>query len=212
MSSEPGMIREPHPAPGSPGIDPTWTSSAKDIVSTTIGPSRVWITTGHGILNEVYWPSTGVPQIRDLGFIVDTPSGWHEIKRVNRYRVELPEPYIFSPTITHEGPGYTLVLQITPDPVRDVVLIRYRLSGAGARLYVLLAPHLGNSGYRNSAKVNEDLFAWRGSENEALCLACDPAFSRTSAGFVGVSDGWRDFASNGRMSWSYTHAEDGNVA
>ena len=206
------MIREPQPAPGSPGIDPTWTSSAKDIVSTTIGPSRVWITTGHGILNEVYWPSTGVPQIRDLGFIVDTPSGWHEIKRVNRYRVELPEPYIFSPTITHEGPGYTLVLQITPDPVRDVVLIRYRLSGAGARLYVLLAPHLGNSGYRNSAKVNEDLFAWRGSENEALCLACDPTFSRTSAGFVGVSDGWRDFASNGRMSWSYTHAEDGNVA
>src|SRR5215204_6209051 len=117
MSGEPGAGNMDGQAPGAPGIEPTWTSSAKDIVSTTIGPSRVWITTGHGILNEVYWPSTGVPQIRDLGFIVATPFSWHEIKRINRYRVDLPQPYIFSPTITHEGPGYGLVLQITLDPV-----------------------------------------------------------------------------------------------
>lgn len=210
MSNESGMTRTPQSAPGAPGIEPTWTSSAKDIVSTTIGPSRVWITTGHGILNEVYWPSTGVPQIRDLGFIVATPQGWHEVKRVNRYRVDLPEPYIFAPTITHEGPGYSLTLQITPDPVRDVVLLRYRLTGEGARLYALLAPHLGNSGHGNSAEANENLFAWHGTD--ALCLACDPPFGRTSAGFVGTSDGWRDFANNGRMLWSYTHAENGNVA
>jgi glucoamylase len=204
------MIGKPQQAPGSPGIKPTWTSSAKDIVSTTIGPSRVWVTTGHGILNEVYWPSTGVPQVRDLGFIVATPDGWHEVKRVNRYKVELPKPYIFSPTITHQGPGYTLVLQITPDPVRDVVLIRYRLTGEGVKLYALLAPHLGNSGYGNSAEANEDLFAWR--ENNVLCLSCHPAFSRSSAGFVGESDGWRDFAMNNRMTWAYPLAEGGNVA
>jgi glucoamylase len=209
MSNEPGMTDRDQ-APGAPGIKPTWTSSAKDIVSTTIGPSRVWITTGHGILNEVYWPSTGVPQIRDLGFIVATPFSWHEIKRINRYRVELPQPYIFSPTITHEGPGYTLVLQITLDPVRDVVLIRYKLTGKSARLYALLAPHLGNSGYHNNIEVKEELFAWR--EGEALCLACDPGFSRASAGFVGASDGWRDFTSNGRLTWSYPLAKDGNVA
>src|SRR5215203_1786140 len=210
MSGEPGAGNMDGQAPGAPGIEPTWTSSAKDIVSTTIGPSRVWVTIGHGILNEVYWPSTGVPQIRDLGFIVATHYGWHEIKRLNSYRVELPEPYIFSPTITHEGPGYSLVLRITPDPVRDVVLISYRLHGEGAHLYALLAPHLDNSGHNNSAEANENLFAWRGSN--ALCLACDPPFSRTSAGFVGVSDGWRDFAGNGRMTSSYARAHDGNVA
>src|SRR5262245_63420324 len=56
-------------APGGPGSRPTWTSSAKDMVTTALGTSRVWVTLGYGILNEVYWPATGLPQIRDLGFI-----------------------------------------------------------------------------------------------------------------------------------------------
>ena len=63
-------------APGWPGIAPTWTSSAKDLVTTVPSPSRVWASIGHGILNEVYWPSAGEPQVRDLGFIVAGPGGW----------------------------------------------------------------------------------------------------------------------------------------
>src|SRR5215831_13676821 len=51
-------------APGGPGSRPTWTSSAKDMVTTALGTSRVWVTLGYGILNEVYWPATGLPQIR----------------------------------------------------------------------------------------------------------------------------------------------------
>jgi glucoamylase len=31
-------------APGSPDIHPTWTSSAKDLVGTAVGPSRIWVT------------------------------------------------------------------------------------------------------------------------------------------------------------------------
>ncbi len=57
-------------APGAPGIDPTWTSSAKDMVGNAIGPSRVWFTLGFGVINEVYYPRADLPQIRDLGFIV----------------------------------------------------------------------------------------------------------------------------------------------
>ena len=49
-------------APGAPGIRPTWTSSAKDMVTTALGISRVWVTLGYGIVNEVYWPATGQPQ------------------------------------------------------------------------------------------------------------------------------------------------------
>jgi glucoamylase len=30
----------------------------------------------------MYWPETGEPQVRDLGFIVAGPSGWFEVKRV----------------------------------------------------------------------------------------------------------------------------------
>ena len=62
-------VRQLMEAFGSPGR-PTWTSSAKDAVTTGLGPSRLWATLGFGIVNEVYWPTTGMPQMRDLGFIV----------------------------------------------------------------------------------------------------------------------------------------------
>ena len=69
-------------APGAPGIGPTWSSSAKDAVGTSVVASRVWFTVGHGILNEVYWPRVDRPQIRDLGFIVADGAGfWSEVKR-----------------------------------------------------------------------------------------------------------------------------------
>jgi len=70
------------PAPGAPGVDPTWSSSAKDAVGTAHGSSRVWFTVGHGIVNEIYWPRVDAPQVRDLGFIVADGAGfWSEVKR-----------------------------------------------------------------------------------------------------------------------------------
>src|SRR5215472_11973542 len=108
-------------APGAPGHAPTWTSSAKDLVTTALGTSRVWVTLGHGILNEVYWPATGTPQIRDLGFIVAGPSGWFEVKRVNRYQLSLFEDHVPLPKVVHEGDGYRLVTEVATDPLRDVV-------------------------------------------------------------------------------------------
>jgi glucoamylase len=80
-------------APGKPGIAPTWTSSAKDFVGCSIGPSRLWFTTGYGILNEVYWPRVDIPQIRDLGFIVADRRGfWVEVKRNADYTLRLLAP------------------------------------------------------------------------------------------------------------------------
>jgi glucoamylase len=196
--------------PGGPGIRPTWASSAKDLVTTALGTGRIWVTLGHGILNEIYWPTTGTPQTRDLGFIVASPNGWFEVKRINRYAVSTPAPSVPLPYVVHQGEGYQLILEILPDPLRDVVQISYQLIGEDLKLYVLLAPHLGNSGERNNARADEELFAWRGES--ALCLASDRGFSRSSAGYVGYSDGWQDFNQNGRMTWTYAEATDGNVA
>src|SRR6266536_2986456 len=89
-------------APGGPGSRPTWTSSAKDMVTTALGTSRVWVTLGYGILNEVYWPATGLPQIRDLGFIVAGSSEWFEVKRVNRYHVSMPDDWVPLPQVAHD--------------------------------------------------------------------------------------------------------------
>jgi glucoamylase len=144
------------------------------MVTTALGTSRVWVTLGHGIINEIYWPSTGTPQIRDLGFIVAGPFGWVEVKRDSLYKITVPAPYVPLPRIVHEGEGYRLELELATDPLRDVVLVSFRLTGEGTRLYALLAPHLGNSGMDNNARAGHDLLAWKG--DNALCLTSDCGF------------------------------------
>lgn len=205
------MIEAAHEeAFGGPGIPPTWSSSAKDLVTRALGPSRLWATVGQGIVNEVYWPATGQPQLRDLGFIVAGSGFWAEVKRVNRYTLTIPEPYIPLARVVHEGDLYRLTLEILPDPMRDVLLISYRLEGDGLAVYPLLAPHLGMSGWNNTAWVDDGLFAQ--SDGRNLCLLADAGFGRASAGYVGHSDGWQDFASNGAMTYTFARAEAGNVA
>jgi glucoamylase len=216
-------------APGAPGISPTWTSSAKDMVGCGLGLARLWFTMGFGIVNEVYYPRVDLPQIRDLGFIVTGPGGfWSEVKRNENYRLQLLAPGVPAVEIAHEHARYSLQLRITPDPRRDVLLIECRLDavaagGGGASdlgLYVLVAPHLGATGYDNVATVERYrsrrvLMAEQGPFGMALA-AVDPhqrdAFLRASAGYVGTSDGWQDFARNGAMTWQYAGAGPGNVA
>jgi glucoamylase len=195
---------------GAPGHAPTWCSSDKDRVVTALGPSRLWATIGHGILNEVYWPSTGQPQVRDLGFIVAGHDFWSEVKRVANYELTTPGSHVPLPQVTHTGKQYRLLLEFLPDPNRDVLLIRAQLDGEGLRLYPLLAPHLGMSGWDNTAWVADCLYAQR--DDQALCLATVPRFVRASAGYVGSSDGWQDFRRNGGMTWTFARAEQGNVA
>jgi glucoamylase len=194
---------------GRPGIPPTWTSSAKDLVTTALGPSRLWATLGFGIINEVYWPATSEPQIRDLGFILANADEWIELKRARRYQITRPAPHIPLPRVLHEGPRYRFTFEVVPDPRRDVLLISYTLEG-DYRVYTLLAPHLAGDGSHNTAWVDSEVFARNG--NCALALVAGTPFSRASAGYVGESDGWQDFNRHGRMIDGFDMAEDGNVA
>lgn len=209
-------------APGHPGIAPTWTSSDKDLVGTALGSSRLWFTLGRGIVNEVYYPRIDIPQIRDLGFIVADDAGfWVEIKRLNAYQIHTPAIGIPLPTITHCHPRFTLTLRICPDPDRDVLRLQVDLDGdAGLRPYLLLAPHLGGTGWHNRARTSlhrgrRMLSAWQGPFALAL-LGVDAdyndALGASSAGYVGESDGWQDFARHGRMTWHHSEAGPGNVA
>ncbi|MBN9463395.1 MAG: glucan 1,4-alpha-glucosidase, partial [Burkholderiales bacterium] len=111
-------------APGAPGIAPTWTSSAKDLVGSSLGPARLWFTIGFGIVNEVYYPRIDTPQIRDLGFIVADGAGfWCEVKRLGCYELETPAPGIPALRIVHRHPRFTLALRIVGAPLRDALLL-----------------------------------------------------------------------------------------
>ncbi len=214
-------------APGAPGIAPTWSSSDKDAVGTSHYASRVWFTVGRGILNEVYWPHVDRPQIRDLGFVVADDAGfWSEVKRDADHEVRHERAGIPAITAIHRHPRYELTLRICADDHADVIRIQAHLQDRRAqddprraahplRLYPLLAPHLGFGGDAGQAWVGETkgrsmVFARHGAW--ALTLASDPGPDRQGVGHVGVSDGWQDFAANGRMTWTYGRTGQGNVA
>ena len=123
--------------------------------------------------------------------------------------------------IVHQHERFELTLRVTPCEHRDVLLIEVTLTGeAGLRPYALLAPHLGGTGANNLAQVLE----YRG--RRALCAEQGPyalslaavtpeqqdAWGRASAGYVGSSDGWQDFARHGALTWDYDTAGPGNVA
>ena len=213
-------------APGAPGSAPSWTSSAKDMVGCALGPARLWFTLGFGIVNEVYYPRVDIPQIRDLGFIVAGPDGfWSEVKRNANYSLKLLAPGVPAVEIVHSHARYTLTLRITPDPRRDVLLIECRLEPAPAEaggegelaLYVLVAPHLGATGYDNIAAVERYgtrrvLWAEQGPFGMALAAVDGhqrDAFVRASAGYVGTSDGWQDFATERRDDLAVPHGRAG---
>ena len=209
-------------APGSPGIPPTWTSSAKDIVGTSLGPSRVWFTLGHGIVNEVYYPRVDLPQIRDLGFIVADGDGfWCEDKRLANYRLATPAPGVPAATITHTHDRFELTLRVVPSRDRAVLLLDVQLEGdENLRPYVLLAPHLGGEGWHNIVAQGQHygrqvLWAEQGPFGLALAAVNSSqldVLGRASAGYVGRSDGWQDFDRNGAMTWRHERAGPGNVA
>jgi len=195
---------------GSPGIPPTWSSSDKDFITTALGTSRLWATMGHGIINEVYWPSTGSPQIRDMSFYLVGHTGWIDLKRVRQYQLSTPGPYLPALTVTHTGEDYRLALEVLPDPRRDVLLVRFSLEGP-FRLVLIVAPHLDSTGNANQAWIEQGMaYAARG--NAALCLSANEPLKSLSCGYVGASDGWQDLSEHGSLTYGFTQANDGTVA
>jgi glucoamylase len=83
------------------------------------------------------------------------------------------------------------------------------------RVFVLLAPHIGNQGYGNDGWVDSYkgipmLFARRA--DVSLAVMCDVGWRAASAGYVGVNDGWRQVRAAGYLADELTEARDGNVA
>jgi glucoamylase len=213
-----------NPAPGWPGNPARWTSSAKSGVGTALQPqSRVWFTLSHGILNEIYYPRVDQACTRDFGLIVTDGTGFfseekRDAKSVIRPVLEGVPAFIVTSVCMQSR--YQIEKLVFADPCRDVVLQRVTfkaLAGAVAdyRLYALLAPHLVNKGAGNTAWIGDYkgmsmLFAEGGGT--VLALGCSVPFAKSSAGFVGVSDGWQDLRKHFDLRWRYDVARNGNVA
>jgi glucoamylase len=209
---------------GAPGLQPRWTSSAKDTVGTAYAASsRAWFTISHGILNEIYYPTIDRPQTRDMGFLItDGETFFHEEKRDLEHEFSYIDPDSLGVRITsYDRDGrYKLIKQIINDPHYPVVLIHVRIEGvedvvSRLRVYALLSPHINGGGAGNSARValvagKRTLVAWK--DGTSIAMAANCAFSRASCGYVGASDGWQDLKHDFTMDWEFGSALDGNVA
>ena len=209
-------------APNSYVAHPTWATARKDMVGSSLGPSRIWFTLAQGIVTEVFHPRIDIPQIKDLGFIVADDKGfWVEVRRLGSYVVTQPEAGGSSVEVVHRHPRFTLTLKVCPAHRRDVLLIHVKLEGdESLRPYALLSSRLGGQAADNSAWVARQsartiLSAEQGVFGLALA-AVDAqgadAWGRCSVGSTEVSDGWQDFTRNGRMTWEYDSAGPGAVA
>ncbi|MFY9309046.1 MAG: glucan 1,4-alpha-glucosidase [Bacteroidia bacterium] len=218
------LFRKEKYAFGWPGIEARWTSSAKSGVGTALNPaSKVWYSISHGILNEIYYPQVDQACTSDLGLIVtDGKQFFSEEKKDTSHQVKYLSEGVPGYHVTNSCNSryYRIEKEIISDPVRDTVLQRIQFfplkkKNKDFKLFMLLAPHLGNSGAGNTAWVGDYkgipmLFAQRGGTS--LALACSVPWKKGSAGFVGSSDGWQDLMRHKQMLWQFERAENGNVA
>src|SRR5271156_555500 len=209
---------------GAPGLEPRWTSSKKDAVSTAYSASsRVWFTVSHGTLNEIYYPTIDRPQTRDMELLfTDGETFLHEEKRDFEYDFHYVDGDALAVRVTaNDLDGrYIVTKEFITDPNHPVVLMNVKVTGDAAVLerlkcYVLLAPHLNGGGEGNSARSIEvagqrAILAWK--EGTSLALGADCGFLRTSCGFVGASDGYQDLSTNMKMEWEFGQAINGNIA
>ena len=212
-------------APGWPGIEARWTSSAKDGVGSVLLPnSRVWFTLSHGILNEIYYPRVDQACTRDMGLIITDGHDriWEE-KRDLDHQVELMDRHVPAYQLTNTCPdgNFRIIKKIVTDPKRDVVLQRITFEdlkpqeGRQYRIFAVLAPHLVNKGANNTGWVGDFkgipmLMATGGVS--ALAFSPSVPWKKHSVGFVGTSDGFQDLVKHKQLTCCYDRADNGNIA
>jgi glucoamylase len=210
---------------GGPGITPRWTRSAKDIIGTAYNTSsRVWYTTSAGVLNEIYYPTIDVPQVRDLQFLVsDGESFFHDERRdMDSVTSYLGEHGLGARIVSSDRQGrYRIVKEIIADPHQSCLLVDVRFEVADVallaklHLYVLLSPHLAIGGWHNNgnaALIVGHEFLTANKSGFWLALGASVPFVARSCGYVGTTDGWQDLNTNFKLDYQFAAAEDGNIA
>lgn len=210
-------------APGRPGIEPRWTSSAKEAIGSARSvASPLWFTLSHGILNEVYYPRIDQACLRDAEFLVTTPDGrFFEEKRQGFHETRALQEGVPAYVVETRDPegAFLLRKRFITDPERPVLLVDVEFAPDDGwtdyTLVFLAAPHLGNRGKGNVAWVSDYkgvpmLYATR--SQVTMAVATSAPLTARSVGFVGFSDAWQDLRQHHTLSSRWERAEDGNIA
>ncbi|MFF5173240.1 glycoside hydrolase family 15 protein [Micromonospora sp. NPDC000089] len=204
--------------PGAPGAAPDWAPADKAGFGTAYRApdSRIWFTVGaRGGLGEVFYPDLGTPSARSLDFIVADGRSAVRAGEAGVSRTDVVENAGLTYLHTDAVPGrWRLTTRYVTDPARSTVLVDVAFTSLDRRprgLYVYYDPALTNDGSDDTgSSTGGTLTAADGTT--ASALRARPAFTATSTGYVGTSDGWTDLAADGRLDHRYRAARTpGNV-
>jgi glucoamylase len=199
-------------APGAPGAVANWTAGNKEGFGAARPlASKVAFTLADGELSEVYAPDLGTPSFRDLQFVVSDGRTFSERETdAARHSTTLADPRSLTYRQVSSTRRWRITKTYVTDPARAAVLVDVKfesLTGHPYELYVVADPALSNTGDDDRAT---GMTAFDAANASALATA--PALTRSSAGYMGVSDGWTDLRDDHRMDWTYdAAAAPGNV-
>ena len=205
-------------APGAPGRPAVWTDGAKTGFGTARGVrSKVWYTLGRsGTAGELYYPRIDTPSVRESQFVVtdgETFTDREDADTRHRVRVLDERGLTYQMVNTDRGGDYRITKTFVTDPDRSTVLVDVRfesLSGDPYEVYLLHDPALDNDGTDDRGDTREGALVAR-QDGMASTVDSRPAFTATSSGYLGTSDGWTDLAGDHTMDWTYTAPDAGNV-
>ncbi|NET09241.1 MAG: glucan 1,4-alpha-glucosidase [Symploca sp. SIO2B6] len=227
-------------APGAPGVSSVWSYAGKQGIGTSYeeyvdnqykdgGPtndiSKVWFSLAQGILTETAFGRIDQAQIKDLQFLV-TGNGFFDEEKIDTnstvdylYRDINGRP--LSPAYrvrnVDKDSKYEIEKHVFTDPDRQTLFTRVTFTANEDNItpYLLINPHIKNTGSNDVAFVSADSLNAREAGDAWLAIKSSLAFEKTSAGYVGFSDGYQDLSQDGSMDWTYDYTDEnrpGNVA
>jgi glucoamylase len=204
-------------APGRPGQQVAYYGANKGGFGTAHDVrSNVWFTLEPGGgTGEIYYPDLSTPAARALGFVVVDGAGHATRASSVRHDTRLldGDSLTYRQTDTDPNGRWRLTTTYVAAAQRPALRVGVRLTsltGNAYRLYLLYEPTLSNTPANDSGRTRgSTLVASDGTS--ASALEGEPAFTATSNGYRGTSDGWTDLHEHGRMVWQYSSATAGNV-
>ncbi len=194
--------------------------------------SKVWFSLAEGLVTETAFGLIHEAQLKDMGLLIvgTSAGGWFDEERVatshsvtylhtdGAGRPLSPAYRIVNTDI--EG-RYRITKDVFTDPGRQTLFMRvaFQTFENGVTPYLLVNPHMENTGNQDVGFTSTvHLGARNVSDNRYLVVRSSSGFVKTSAGYVGVNDGWNDLHTNRTMNCTYDYTEanppsgKGNVA
>jgi glucoamylase len=212
------------------GVPHHWADAAKESVGTSYGrdTSRVWFTTTHGILSEVYYPRIDRTQIGDMQLLFsnlgDGQPSFLEEKRDFTLKYQdtefIPRAKVEG-VYSRNGVNIRFVKEVVVDPSSPVLRVKYSFSElpAGMKIHVLHKPAADGDGEGDVGRMaltNEGpvLVAWdAGTRNQTYqVVTTNAVVESTSVGSVGVDDGWQQLNRYGRIVYESDAVGPSNIA